>query len=74
MSQRWIDAGVVIVGGIVGVAVLAVLVSRQSQTAGVISASAGGLREMLCAALSPIGVNCRGVTEQVSSTITFPGV
>lgn len=39
---------------LVGVAILAVLVSRQSNTTGVISAAAGGFAEDIAAAVSPI--------------------
>lgn len=73
MSEKAITAGVTILTAIVGVAVLAVLVSKSSQTAGVLTASSGGFRDALCAALSPLGVNCggRGLTESVTSNITF---
>ncbi len=74
MSEKFITAGVTILVAIVGVAVVALLVSQSSQTAGVLTASAGGFRDVLCAALSPIGVNCgsgRNLVEDVHSTIKF---
>jgi len=73
MSEKFITAGVTIAVAIVGVAVVAVLVSRSSQTAGVLGASSTGFKDALCAALSPLGVNCggRALTEDVHSTITF---
>lgn len=60
--------------GLIGVAVLALLVSKQSDTVPVLGASAGALKRMLCTALSPVtGGNC-GVTESVTSDITFGDV
>lgn len=54
MNNTW--SGIVtILVAIIGVATLAVLVSRQANTAGVIKAGAGGFAEMLRAATSPIG-------------------
>lgn len=72
MSENKIIAAVVTVTiGIIGVAILALLVSKQSGTIPVIGASADALKRMLCTALSPVtGGNC-GVTENVTSTITF---
>jgi hypothetical protein len=76
MAEKWLTAVVAIALGIVGLATLAVLVSRQAQTAGVITGGAGAFKNALCAALSPIGVNCgtitAGLTPDVNSTITFP--
>lgn len=73
MSAKFIDAAVVILIAIVGVAALAVLLSKNSQTAGVLTASSGGFRDALCAALAPIGVKCggRGLVEDVTSSITY---
>jgi hypothetical protein len=75
MSEKAITAGVTILVAIVGVAALAVLVSRSSQTSGVIGAGAGGFATALCAALSPLGVSCgggsRALIPDVNSTITF---
>jgi len=76
MNAKFLDAAVTILVAIVGVAVIAVLVSKQSQTSSVIGAGAGGIRQALCTALSPIG-GCGGgssapLTPDVNSTITFP--
>jgi hypothetical protein len=45
---------VTILTAIIGVAILAVLVSRQSNTTGVIKAASSGFAEALQAAVSPI--------------------
>ena len=74
MSEKFITAAVTIAIAIVGVAVVAVLVSRSSQTAGVLTASSGGFRDALCAALSPLGVNCGATRTAVDSTITYSGL
>lgn len=42
---------------IVGVATLAVLLSRNANTANVISAAGGGFSQALAAALSPVAAN-----------------
>jgi hypothetical protein len=77
MSEKFITAGVTILIAIVGVAVLALLVSKSSNTSAVLSASSGGFRDALCTALSPIGVKCgsaNSLIPNVNSTITFPGL
>lgn len=72
MTDKLLTAIVTILIAIIGVAVLAVLLSKQSQTVGVVGASASGFRQMLCAALGPVG-GCAGIPS-VDSTITFGGV
>lgn len=53
MNNTW--AGIVtILVAIIGVATLAVLVSKQANTAGVIRAGTGGFADMLRAATSPL--------------------
>jgi hypothetical protein len=62
MNEMW--SGVVtIASAIVGVAILAVLVSRNSNTSGVISSAASGFAQDLSAAVSPVtgGGNMFGV-------------
>lgn len=54
MSENMIGAVVTVATAIIGVAILAVLVSRQSNTAGVISAGARGFAQDLSAAVSPV--------------------
>jgi hypothetical protein len=70
MAEKWITAGAAIAIAIVGLATIAVLVSRGGQTGDVLTGGAGAFRNALCAALSPIGVKCG---ESVTSIITFPG-
>lgn len=54
MNNTW--AGIVtILVAIIGVATLAVLVSKQANTANVIKAGTGGFADMLRAATSPLG-------------------
>lgn len=48
------DAGVTILMAIVGVAILAVLVSQRSNTTGVIQAAASGFSNSLGMAMSPV--------------------
>lgn len=57
---------------VIGVAILAELLSMQSNTTGVIKAGGGAISQALCTALSPImGGGCG---TSVTSTISFPGV
>lgn len=74
MAEKWITAAVAVALGIAGLAALAVLVSPGANTSGVLTGASGGFKNALCAALSPIGVNCgnTALTPNVNSTITFP--
>jgi hypothetical protein len=54
MGDQIISGGVSVAVAIVGLAVLAVLVSRNAQTGQVISAAASGFAQDLSAAVSPI--------------------
>ena len=74
MSEKFIGSAVTILVAIVGVAFLAVLVSQSANTSNVLTASSNGFANALCAALSPIGVNCgsgRNLIPSVTSSITF---
>jgi hypothetical protein len=51
---------VTILTAIVGVAILAVLVSKNANTAGVIKAASGGFAQALQAAVSPVAGNGGG--------------
>lgn len=57
---------------LIGVAILAELLSTQSNTTGVVKAGGSAISQALCTALSPImgGGNCG---TSVTSTITFGG-
>ncbi len=52
--RDFLEPIVTIATAIIGLAILAVIVSRQSNTAGVIGAGAHGLAEDIFAAVSPI--------------------
>ena len=54
MSEQLITSIVTVLTAIIGVAILAVLVSNSSNTTGVIKAASGGFAQDLSAALSPI--------------------
>lgn len=74
MTEKWVTAIATILIAIVGVAVIAVLVSPSSKTGSVLGATAGGFADVLCTALSPLGYNCasqRGLIPTVNSTIIF---
>jgi len=71
MSDHAITAMVSILLAVIGVAVIAVIVSKQSNTSNVLGAGASSLEQAICVALSPItGGKCG---TSVSSTITFGG-
>jgi hypothetical protein len=73
MDERYVTAGVTVLLGIIGVAVLALLVSRASQTSSVISAGSGGFACVLKTALTGVD-HCAGDRgTNVNSTITFGG-
>ncbi len=74
MSEKFIGAIVAILIGIVGVAVLATLVSKQAQTGSVITAGAGGFACVLRTALTGVNACGGGLTESVTSTIDFGGI
>ncbi len=76
MSEKYITSITTILIAIVGVAVLALLVSQSAKTGDVIGAGSSGFARMLCTALSPIGVQCgggnaRALIPDVNSTIRF---
>lgn len=54
MSESLVNSIVTVLLAIVGVAIIAVLVSRQSNTAGVLQAGGGAFSGILGAALSPV--------------------
>jgi hypothetical protein len=61
MNNIW--SGIVtILVAIIGVAVLATLVSKQANTAGVIKAASGGFAQMLGAATGPVSGGYGGYT------------
>ena len=54
MSEQLITSVVTVMTAIIGVAIIAVLVSKNANTVGVIGAGAGGFPSMLGTALSPV--------------------
>jgi uncharacterized membrane protein YbjE (DUF340 family) len=54
MSESLITSVVTVLTAIVGVAIIAVLVSKNANTAGVISAGGGAFSQSLSTALSPV--------------------
>ncbi len=72
MSEKWLTAGVSILIGIIGVAVLATLVSNASNTTQVIQAGSGGFACILKTALTGTDACKGGLTEFVSSRVQFP--
>lgn len=54
MSEQLITSVVTVLLAITGVAIIAVLVSKNANTAGVISAGASGYSQALSTALSPV--------------------
>jgi hypothetical protein len=68
------DSIVTVLLAIVGVAIVAVLVSNHANTGSVIGAGGGAFAQMLGCALSPVtGGSCGGssLTPSVSSSISF---
>ncbi len=70
MTENMISAIVTVAVAIVGIAILAVLVSRQSNTAGVVQAAAGGLAQDIGAAVSP--VTGQGATFNFGGGVGMP--
>ena len=68
MSEQLVTSIVTVITAIIGVAILAVLVSKNSNTTGVINAGASGFATDLRAALSPVsggsglGLSLSGLT------------
>ena len=54
MSESLVTSVVTVLTAIIGVAIIAVLVSRNANTAGVIQAGGGAFSQSLATALSPV--------------------
>lgn len=54
MSEQLITSVVTVLTAIIGVAIIAVLVSKNANTAGVLSAGSSGFSQALGTALSPV--------------------
>lgn len=72
MSDSLISAMVSVALAIVGVAIIAVLVSKQANTTGVISTTSRAFSDSLGCALSPVtGQPCHSGTQYVTSSISY---
>jgi len=71
--DKWVTAGVTIAVSIIGLAAVAAIISKGSDTPKVIGAGANGLACLLCAVLRPVGANCPAdcLTPDVNSSIIF---
>lgn len=57
---------------VTGLAIIAVLVSGNSKTTGVLSAGSGAISQAICTALSPVtGNSCSSLTDNVTHSINF---
>jgi hypothetical protein len=75
MSDKLITSFVSIAIAIIGVAIIAVLVSKGANTGNVFTAAGTSISNILCTALSPVtGNSCGGgLTPNVTSSISYPG-
>ena len=76
MAEHTITGIASVLLAIVGLAVIATLISPQSKTASVIGAGGSATEQALCVAMSPVtGQGSCGVpSTNVFSTITYPGL
>lgn len=72
MSELW-QGVITIASAIVGLAILAVLVSNSANTSGVIQSAAGGFAEDLSAAVSPVTGGGGFGTNILGMNTGFPG-
>ena len=72
-DNKLITSIVSVLLAVIGLAIVAVLVSRNAQTGSVLGAGGGAFAQIICKALSPItGNSCGGSgIPSVNSTITF---
>ena len=77
MAEHTITGIASVLLAIVGLAVIATLISPRAKTSDVIVASGGATQQALCVALSPVTQqNCGVLTPSVSSSVSFdiPGL
>lgn len=74
MSDHAITTAVSIGLALMGLAVVALLVSQGSNTTGVLTSGGGAIQQALCVALSPVtGGTCgRSLIPNVTSSVSFP--
>jgi hypothetical protein len=73
MEKETINSIMTVVLALIGVAIVAELVSNMAQTGKVLTAGGGAISQMLCTALSPLGVQCGSTLTDVKSTIRYGG-
>lgn len=71
MSDKIITGAAAVLLAIVGLAIIAVLVSRNAQTGNVLTSGGSGFSKALAAALSPLGAY--QPIESVNSRMIVPG-
>jgi hypothetical protein len=72
VKQEWITGLATVLIAIVGLAIIAVLVSPNAQTGNVLGSLGSAIQRLICIATSPVtGASCGGTS--VTSTITFGG-
>lgn len=71
----FIEAAVTIALAVIGLATVSVIISRNANTSGVISASANGLAKTIGAATAPVsgGTNFGGLVPQLSLNLSSGG-
>lgn len=70
--DQLINSGTTIVLAIIGIAILAVIVSRNANTSSVISAASGGLAQDIGAATAPV-TGSGGLGNSFASPMGFTG-
>jgi hypothetical protein len=75
-SEHGVSTATAIVLAMLGLGVIAVLVSKQSQSGPVATAGGSAVSRIICTALSPItgGGSCGNLTPYVTSSINFGGI
>ncbi|HEY6371852.1 MAG TPA: hypothetical protein VIX37_14825 [Candidatus Sulfotelmatobacter sp.] len=73
-SDHVISTTTAVILAILGLAVIAVIVSGGAQTGKVTTAGGNSLAQIICTALSPVVHGNCGLIESVTSTITFGGI
>jgi hypothetical protein len=72
MDKQTITSVVTVLLALVGVAIIAELISNKAQTGSVLTAGGGAFTQMLCTALSPLGVKCgSGTGSGTTETICY---
>ena len=73
MDKDTITSIVTVLLALIGVAILAEIISNKAQTGTVLTTAGGALTNMLCTALSPLGLTCGDTTTtDVHSVVRFP--